>query len=180
MQEEIWKPIKDYDGLYEVSNYGRVKSLKRNVRANTCGIRVLPEKILSACKSSCGYKLVVLCENGKHHSINVHRLVAEAFIPNPNNYKEVNHKDEDKTNNKVENLEWCDRKYNANYGTGIERCSSKRCKPVAMIDLETNQVIKEFPSAKKAMDCTNIDRNLIGMVCLGKTKSAGGYFWKFI
>lgn len=177
--EEVWKDIKGFEGLYQVSNIGRVKSLSRVVRANTCGSREMSTKILSNCKSSCGYDFVVLSKNGKHYNKSIHRLVAETFIPNPNKYREVNHKDENKRNNGVANLEWCDRKYNANYGTGIERCAAQKCKPVVMIDATTGVVLQTFKSAKDAMKETNISRKNIGMVCLGKRTTAGGYIWKF-
>ena len=177
--KEEWKDIVGFEGSYQVSNLGRVKSLSRIVRANTCGLREISEKILSNAKSSCGYDLVMLSKNGKHYNKFIHRLVAETFIPNPNKYREVNHKDENKHNNMVENLEWCDRKYNANYGTGIERCAAKKCKPVVMIDVATGVELKTYKSAKEAMKETNINRNYIGMVCLGKRATAGGYIWKF-
>ena len=177
--KEEWRDIKGFEGLYQTSNLGRVKSLSRVVRANTCGLREISEKILSNGKSSCGYELVVLSKNGKHYNKFIHRLIAETFIPNPNKYKEVNHKDENKHNNRVANLEWCDRKYNANYGTGIERCAAKKCKPVVMIDVTTGVELKTYKSAKDAMKETNINRNNIGMVCLGKRVTAGGYIWKF-
>ena len=189
--KEEWRDIKGFEGLYQVSNLGRVKSLSRVVRANTCGLREILEKILSNGKSSCGYDLVVLSKNGKHYNKLIHRLVAETFIPNPNKYREVNHKDENKANNFIyvnkdgsvdyekSNLEWCDRKYNANYGTGIERCAAKKYKPVVMIDATTGVELKTYKSAKDAMKETNINRNNIGMVCLGKRATAGGYIWKF-
>lgn len=104
---EEWKPICGYEGFYEISNYGRVKSLDYN--------RTKQEKILRQGKNKYGYLMVVLYKEGKGKTIKVHRLVAQAFIPNPNNFRCVNHKDENKTNNCVDNLEWCDHKYNLNY-----------------------------------------------------------------
>ena len=105
---EVWRPVKGYEGLYEVSNYGRVKSLKRNTAH---------ERIKSPIKDRDGYLIVCFNKNGKQSNKRIHRLVAEAFIPNPNNLPQVNHKNEIKTDNCVENLEWCDNKYNARYGT---------------------------------------------------------------
>ena len=116
MIEEIWRPVVGYEGLYEVSNTGQVRSLDRYVK-NNHSYRLHKGKVLSLLKNEYGYIQVVLSCNGKHNTITVHRLVAQAFILNPNNLPEVNHKDEDKTNNSVENLEWCTAKYNSNYGT---------------------------------------------------------------
>lgn len=117
MTEEIWRPVVGYEGLYEVSSYGRVRSLDRYDRRN----QFRKGKLLKNRDNCNGYLLCGLSKNGIVKNKYIHRLVAEAFIPNPNNIKEVNHLDEDKTNNRVENLEWCDRKYNCNYGTKIKR-----------------------------------------------------------
>ena len=116
---EIWKPIKGYEGLYEVSNFGRIKS-----------IRFGKEKIMKLQLKKNNYLDISLTKDGKTKRFLIHRLVAEAFIPNPDNLPEVNHKDECKTNNNVNNLEWCDRVYNINYGTCIERRSKKRGRSV--------------------------------------------------
>lgn len=113
--EEIWLPIIEYDGLYDVSNLGRI----RNSRTN---------KILRLGKHRQGYKLVSLYKNKKQKTFLVHRLVAMAFIENPHSFLEINHIDENKENNNVSNLEWCDRVYNANYGTGNKRRIEQRIK----------------------------------------------------
>lgn len=111
---EEWKKVIGYEGLYEVSNLGNV----RNVRRNT----------LLRLSENQGYIQVCLYKNGIRTGLKVHRLVAQAFIPNPYNLKEVNHKDENPSNNIVENLEWCDRKYNINYGHRTENAISTRVK----------------------------------------------------
>lgn len=178
--KEIWKDIPGYEGLYQVSNLGNVKSLPRIVRANTCGIRVIPEKLLTPCKNNAGYFLVVLCKNGKHKSINVHRLVALSFILNPNNLNEVNHKNEIKTDNRVCNLEWCDRRYNSLYGTGVERCSRKKWKKIAMIDAVSHEVLKVYSSLKQASLETGISNKNISSAANNKSRTAGGFEWKFI
>ena len=113
MNEE-WRDIEGYEGLYQVSNLGRVKSL--NCRGHKGCIGILTPRF-----DGKGYEMVALYKEGKARNTKVHRLVAQAFIPNPNNYPQVNHKDEDKTNNCVDNLEWCDTQYNNTYGTRIER-----------------------------------------------------------
>ena len=115
MIEEIWRPVVGYEGLYEVSNIGRVRSLDRFY------YRLHKGKVLSPTKDRYGYLTVTLNCNGKSKTIKIHRLVAQAFLPNPDNLPQVNHKDEDKTNNNVDNLEWCTAKYNVNFGTRQER-----------------------------------------------------------
>ena len=105
---EEWRPIDDYEGLYEVSSLGRVRSIRK-------GIILKPEVVRG------GYLQVGLHKKGKVKGFKVHRLVAQAFIPNPEGLPEINHIDEDKTNNLVDNIEYCDSKYNCNYGTRNER-----------------------------------------------------------
>ena len=112
---EEWKNVIGYEGLYEVSNKGNV----RNIRRNT---------LLKLSKNNYGYIKVFLYKNGIRTCLSVHRLVAQAFIPNPDNLPQVNHKDEDKTNNSVDNLEWCNQKYNVNYGHRTENAINTRVK----------------------------------------------------
>ena len=112
---EEWRPIEGYEGLYEVSSYGKDRSLDRFY------YRLHKGKVLSPTKDRYGYLTVTLNCNGKSKTIKIHRLVAQAFLPNPDNLPQVNHKDEDKTNNNVDNLEWCTAKYNVNFGTRQER-----------------------------------------------------------
>ena len=115
--EEIWKDIKGYEGLYQVSNLGNVKSLSRvSIQGH-----ILPTKILKFGYNLQGYKIVGLHRDGSSKTRTVHRLVAEAFIPNSNNYPCINHIDENKQNNRVDNLEWCTYEYNNNYGTSTDR-----------------------------------------------------------
>ena len=114
MMEE-WRAVPGYEGLYEVSNTGNIKSLIKN-------------KIIKYFINKKGYRLVSLSKNGIIKKFSVHRLVAQAFIPNPDNLPQVNHKDEDKTNNNVDNLEWCDAKYNTNYGHRTENAINTRVK----------------------------------------------------
>lgn len=158
---ETWENIKDFEGLYQVSNLGRVRSLDRWTNSKCGSMQLKKGRILKQGLNKCGYQLVHLCKDGKGKTYTVHRLVADAFIPNPQNLKEINHIDEDKTNNRVCNLEWCDRSYNINFGTLKERISkSLKGKPnialskrVAQIDKDTDEIIKIWPST---MEC---DRN---------------------
>lgn len=122
--EEIWKDIVGFEGLYQVSNMGRVKSLERDwICGNHNSVRHLEEHIVEPEKMKKGYLRISLNKDGVRKRIMLHRLVAEAFIPNPNNLPQVNHKNEDKALNTVENLEWCTNEYNHNYGTHNQRVS---------------------------------------------------------
>lgn len=162
---EVWKSVVGYEGLYEVSNLGRVKSSTR---------------VLSQAKSKrTGYVSVCLSKNGKHKMYLVHRLVAIAFIPNEQEYPQINHKDENKANNRADNLEWCTAKYNNNYGTVKDRISKKnkisKCKPV--VQLRNGTIIAYFPSSISAKHIA--DPGHIGKCCNGIRKTAGGYQWAF-
>ena len=171
---ETWKPIAGYEGLYEVSNLGRVKSLKYG-----------KEKILKPGRTHKGYLHVNLCKDGKAKHSNVHRLVAEAFIPNPNNLQTINHKDENKLNNAADNLEWMSLKDNCNYGTRNKRVAEaqindpKKSNQVQMFDKQTGELLATFPSTHEAERITGIAHQSISKCCNGKKKSAGGYIWRY-
>ena len=123
---EIWKDIQGYEGLYQVSNLGRVRSLNYK--------KTKTVKILKLTSNTKGYLQLILHKNGEISSRKVHRLVAEAFIPNPDGLPQVNHKDENKQNNCVDNLEWCTNYYNAWYGTKIDKMRKKRSKPILCVE----------------------------------------------
>lgn len=174
--KEIWKDIKGYEGLYQVSNWGRVKSLAKNT-----------EYIMKGYVNKKGYKSISLFKNHKYKNLLIHQLVAIAFIPNNENLTQINHKDENKTNNKIYNLEWCTQKYNNSYGSRLQRTSESqkgkekpRCwKAVLQIDKDTNEIINEFASIKEASKFLNIYPSNISNVCRGKINSTGGYKWRF-
>lgn len=170
MINEIWKDIPGYEGLYEISNFGNIKSF-HNYRGRN---NILKPKLKS------GYYQIGLRKNNIRKWYTLHRLVAEAFIPNPNNLPQVNHKDENKLNNNVENLEWCTVLYNNTYGTRIERVKSKTSKPVYQYDLKNN-FIKKYSSITEASKKLNISAGNI-VSCCKKYKNysnAGGYIWKY-
>lgn len=177
-EKEVWKDIKGYEGKYKVSNLGNVKSLN--------WLNTGKEKLLHLGISKGKYYQVGLCKFGINKTFWVHRLVATAFINNPDNLPYINHKDENKLNNCVDNLEWCTAKYNSNYGTGIERMLKtkklRNCKnaekPVLQFTKDC-KFVNEFPSAKEAARCTDINRGNIWACCAGRYKSAGGYIWKY-
>ena len=168
---ETWKPVVGYDGLYEVSDQGRVKSLGNN--------KSKKEKILKPRKSGRGYLKVGLCKDGHAKQTYVHRLIAEAFIPNPLGLETVNHKDEVKTNNVASNLEWMSQKDNNNYGTHNKRVAESLSKQVQMFDKSTGELLATFPSLSEANMVTGINQGNISKCCIGKYKSAGGYIWKY-
>lgn len=164
---EIWKDINGYDGDYSVSTYGRVKSKKSGV-----------DHILSQTQATGGYLYVWLSKDGKVSSRRVHRLVAMAFIPNPNSNPQVNHKDENRRNNHVENLEWCSPLYNANYGLRGKRISDRKNKAVAQISVDTGAVIRTFKSGKEAAEVLGLLVEKINACCRGERQTHGGYRWK--
>ena len=166
---ENWKSIAGYEGLYEVSDLGRVKSLKFG-----------KEKILKSGKNTRGYLQVCLYKDCHTKHLLVHRIVAEAFIPNTQGLETVNHKDEDKTNNSVANLEWMSNKDNLNYGTRNKRVAESHSKKVQMLDKSTGELLATFPSTHEAERVTGIANQSISSCCKGKRKSAGGYVWRYI
>lgn len=170
VESEVWKPVVGYEGLYEVSNIGRVRSI--NFRNSG------KAKVMSPSFNTWGYLIVDLRKNNKRHSYTVHRLVALAFIPNPDNLPEINHKNEIKYDNTVENLEWCTRKYNINYGTGIKRRSIKIGKPIVQLDNNGN-VVKKWESGLVASRYYQIDRSGIYNCLHGKQKTCKGFVWKY-
>ena len=165
---EVWKDIEGYEGHYQVSDYGRVKSVKFG-----------KERILRSRRDGCGYLQVILCKNGEMKTFRIHRIVAQAFILNPNNLPELNHKDEDKTNNSVQNLEWCDRKYNNNFGTINQRRAEKLSKPVLQYT-KSGEFVREWKSTHDVQRNLGYAGSSISRCCRGKLKSAYGFVWKYI
>ena len=142
---EEWRPIEGYEGLYEVSNTGQVRSLDKYDSMN----RFLRGRILRLFTDGLGYLRAQLYSNSKRKSFLVHRLVAQAFIPNPDNLPQVNHRDENPSNDNVDNLEWCDGKYNVNYGTRIDRIRDIRLKNGTYTGLSKEEYRKKRYQEKK-------------------------------
>lgn len=185
IMKEEWRDIKGYEGFYQVSNLGRVKSLERKVRSQY-GFRTIPEIIRKPNKNLFGYLMLLLSKKGVNKPYTIHRLVAETFIPNPDNLPQINHKNEIKTDNRVENLEWCSSQYNNNYGTHNERMAATKInhpslsKPIAQYN-KNKTLVAKYPSAAEAERQTGINRTNIRLCCNGSKyrKTAGGYIWKF-
>lgn len=186
--EEVWKDIEGYEGLYQISNLGNIKSLKYNKTETEKKIKLYNKR---------NYLQVALAQQGKIKWYSVHRLVAKAFIPNPNNYPCINHKDENKQNNCIDNLEWCTHKYNSNYGTIKERQSNIKkgrntsqetrnkigeanSKQVGQFKKGTEELIQVFPSVINAAKQLGLKKQNISACCLNRLKSHGGYSWKYI
>lgn len=175
---EIWKPIKGYEGLYEISSFGQIKRLEAEIFGNWGQKKIWKEKILKKSHDKDGYETICLCKDGKRKTYKVHRLVANAFIKNPFNFYQINHKDENKTNNNVGNLEWCDNKYNANFGTRNYRISNKKSKSILQFDLNNN-LIKKWNNAKEICNELKFNYWYILSACRGKYKSAYNYIWTY-
>lgn len=181
---EIWKDVgiirgRDFTGLYAVSNLGRVKSLPREHTAPKGGTYYTKERILKQSFTNSGYLHVGF----QHHSIDVHRLVALLFVPNPNGYECVNHKNEIKTENYADNLEWCSKSYNNSYNERakkigkVQRNKVSRCKQVDQYTLD-GKFVKTYPSAMEAQRHGFWSSSVIAC-CRGKRKTANGYIWKY-
>lgn len=179
MDNEIWKPVVGYEGAYEVSNLGRVRSVTR-VRCAAYGSTAVVKGTELAIRENTNnkYLLVRLNMGGQCRHKLVHRLVAEAFIPNPNNLPQINHKDENPHNNRVENLEWCDRYYNNHYGTGKLRAAMTRGFSVIQMDMDGNEIARYW-SAREAARAIGKSQAAISRACTGAYKQAYGYLWKY-
>ena len=161
MTREIWKDIEGYEGLYQVSKLGEVYSFKSN-------------KYLKKLTNKGGYLRVQLCKHGKVTNQSIHRLVAEAFIPNPDNKPQVNHIDENKGNNTVSNLEWVTAKENCNHGTRSKRLY----KPIRAIDI-ANGEYNHYVSVNECAEKLNLKYQNISAVLNGRQKTAGGFIFEY-
>ena len=176
--EEIWKDIKGYEGIYQVSNQGNIKNIKTN-------------RILRPGRDKGNYFIISLTKNAKHKTHYIHRLVAIAFIDNINNLKQINHIDGNKENNCVNNLEWitCSNNLKHAYKKGLKGISEKQKKFIAnegrklsKITLQYNkngEFIKKWSSVREIERCLGISNEAISHCCTGKTKTAGGYIWEY-
>ena len=163
--EEIWKDIEGYEELYQVSNFGRVK-------------RVTTGRILKGGKNTSGYIQIYLYKQGIRDVNRIHRIVAQSFIPNPENKPEINHIDEDKTNNRVDNLEWVTKKENTNHGTRNKRVSKALSIPIIATNLKTGE-LTEFYGTNECARQLGLHQQHISKVLAGKRNHTGGYTFKY-
>ena len=184
LMEEIWKPIKGYEGLYEVSNIGRVKSLPKTVE-QYYGYKITNERILKQSPDRKGYMMAWLYKNKKRNTVKVHRLVANAFIPNPDNKPQIDHINTVKDDNRVCNLRWCTEKENSNNPISYKRNSESKfgCKNHHAKSVEQYAINGDYI---KTWSCINdVKRELgfhhshISQCCSGKRNVAYGFIWKY-
>lgn len=198
MENEIWKPVVGFEGLYEVSSFGRVKSLERVMHRKNSGDIVIKERIMCPTPNFKGYLYVKLYNYGRPKMKKIHRLVAEAFIPNPLNKPHIDHIDTDKRNNNVDNLRWVTASENKNneltrelHRRIMDAAVTRKCLDGRMANnsetmertvlqfSKDGELIKEFHSLRSANDETGAGVGHISAVCHGKRKTAGGYIWKY-
>lgn len=181
-EKVIWRPIPTYESLYEISSSGEIRSLsytKQFNRKGTIVSRFFPSHRLTPSLDTNGYYVVSLHDpNGGRKKYGLHRLVALTFIENPLNLPQVNHKDENKKNNSVSNLEWCTAKYNTNYGTARIRNKKNRIRGVIQCTRDGVEIAR-YPSAPIAELATNIRRQNIVACLKGRRQLAGGCVWKY-
>lgn len=183
MLKEIWKDVKDYEGFYQVSNLGKVRSLDRYTGCEN-GVRLVKGRILKQGLNLQGYPIVCLCVEDKRKTQRVHRLVATAFIQNDNHLPEVNHKDHDKTNNCVSNLEWCTRQYNVSYSDDKLKNKYRRksgfskAKKINQYDLEWN-LLATYVGATSVEKLMNVPATTIRNRCIRGGQPFNGYYWRY-
>ena len=179
MKNEEWRDVVGYEGRYQVSSMGRVKSLERKVRHWRGGERIQKERFLKPSNDRRGYLLVSLCDGEKRKTFSVHRLVCQAFHENPDNKPQVNHINEIKTDNRACNLEWCTCKQNVNHGTRTERSAKARSKPVGQYTLD-GELVKIWQSPCEAGKQIGLSDSHVSKVANGKLKTAYGFIWKYV
>lgn len=186
MEQEIWKPVKGFEGLYEVSNLGRVMyvphPITQKAASGTVFTRTFKKHLMNPCKQRTGYLLCTLhdAEYRQRYKL-VHRIVAEAFLENPDNLPCINHKDEDRTNNCVSNLEWCSYVYNVNYGTRNEKMAAAFRKPTGKYDI-SGALVATYPSAKDAASANNIAWGTLRNALSGRRKDPKikGFIYRYL
>jgi len=159
--EEVWKDIPNYEGIYKISNLGRIMNSKNRILTT---------------KTTGNYNHIILCKNGSRKNFTIHKLVAMAFIPNPNNYSCINHINENSRDNRVDNLEWCTQTYNINYGARTKKVIEKQSIKISQYDLDGNY-IRDWNCINDAI--REYNNYHIVNVLKGNRKKASGYIWKY-
>lgn len=167
--KEVWKDIAGFDGYYQVSNHGNVRSTTRKVHHSKGGVRVSHSRLMKLSLNGDGYYFVSLHKHNHAKPFRVNRLVAETFIPNPDGLPCVNHIDKNRLNNRVDNLEWCSVEYNNRYSTN---------KAISQYTLD-GVWVRDWDAISDATRLLGINTSNIAQCCRGKRKSAGGYIWKY-
>lgn len=180
---EEWRDIEGYEGIYQVSNLGKVRGLDHVVTAisrwGTPQIYVVKGRLMKGSISTTGYPQVILSRGGEIKSHQIHRLVAKAFLDNPNNFPEVNHKNENKRDNRVCNLEWCDRDYNAHYKNACTRHAHKIWKKVRQLTID-GEYVAEYPSVSEAARVNGISVSYVSKIICGVIDNARGYRFELV
>ena len=176
---EVWRDINGYEGYYQVSSEGRVKSLERTFIDKIGRERYVKECILKPGADRGGYLRVGLCDGEKRKTLKVHRLVCQAFHENPDNKPQVNHINEDKTDNRASNLEWATARENSNFGTRNERLGKAQSKSVGQYTLD-GDLVKAWQSVNEVQRRTGFSQGNISLAANGKYKQAYGFIWKYV
>ena len=179
MKNEEWRDVAGYEGRYQVSSMGRVKSLKRKFIDKIGRERYVKECILKPGSDRGGYLRVGLCADGKRKTFKVHRLVCEAFHENPGNKPQVNHINEDKADNRACNLEWATARENSNFGTRNERSAKALSKSIGQYTRD-GELVKIWPSTMEVQRQTGFSRGNISLAANGKLKQVYGFVWKYV
>lgn len=175
---EEWMAVKGYEGYYEVSNFGNIRSVEREVLCKNGTSKHLNSHTMSqSTHYKNGYKSVILTVGCEKKRVLVHRIVAQAFLPNPKNLPEINHIDEDKTNNRLSNLEWCTHEYNNRYGTKRERLAKRRNKSVRQF--KDGVLIAVYESATIAAKAINGTQGGVSSCCRGDFPTYKGFIWEY-
>lgn len=177
---EIWKDIPEFEDSYQVSNFGGFRSKDRYAKVCGGGMRLVRGRVLKPQRCVNGYMEISCNREQQRRVFLLHRIVARLFVTNPNNYPEVNHKDEDIANCRADNLEWCTSKYNANYGTRTQRCLENNPQKRAVNQYtKDGEFIRRWGMIEEAARHVGVDGSAITRVCRGRQRTSKGFVWRY-